>query len=233
MDITDAMRTLDAKAADVNAATAACREAHAALTTAKSSLAEAAPAHQAAVDTATRALDKRKAVLERALYALRDELTKTRDMDTAATESTLDARLANINAASAAFREAHVAFTTAKSLLAEAAPKHQGAVDTATKALDERQAVLDQVLNDARNTVDSELATARERRAAVEREIVDGPWSKALNELISDRETLLLDEMSLTGLPRAELDTMPERTRDPFEATRQAERDAADAADTK
>lgn len=233
MDITDAMHTLDAKAVDVKAASTAYREAHAALTTAESRLAEAAPTHQGAVDTATRALNKRKAVLEYALYALRDELTTSQTLDATATEKTFDARVADINAASAAYREAHSAFMTAKSRLAEAAPEHQAAVDTATKALDERQAALDEVLNDARNTVDRELEAARERRAAVEREIVDGPWSKPLNELISDREALLLDEQSLSGLPRAELNTIPERTRDPFKATRQAERAAADAADTK
>ena len=233
MDITAAMRSLDAKAADVKAASAAYREAHIALTTAEFGLAEAAPAHQAAVDTATKALDERKAVLERALDAARDELTRSRDMGATGAASILDARVADINAASAAYREAHIAFTTAKSRLAEAAPAHQAAVDTATKALDERKAVRDQVLNDARNTVDSELATARERRAAVDREIVDGPWSKPLNELISDRAALLLDEQSLSGLSRAELDTMPERTCDPFEATRQAERDAALGTDTK
>ena len=73
----------------------------------------------------------------------------------------------------------------------------------------------------------------RDRRAAVEREIVDGPWSKPLNEFISDRDALLLDEQGLSGQPWAELNTIPERTRDPFEATRQAERNTAASGKTK
>ena len=154
-------------------------------------------------------------------------------MDTTGAKSTLDAKVADINAASATYREAHSAFATARSRLAEAAPEHQAAVDTARTALNERGTVLERALDAARNAVDSELATVRAQRAAVEREIVDGPWSKPLNDLISDREALLLDEQALSGQSRAELNTIPERTRDPFEATRQAKRDALAGADTK
>ena len=118
--------------------------------------------------------------------------------------------LNDVEAALAAADEARRARDAAREhLIREDTPEHRAAVDEAESQLAERQRALEPLLDAARHAIAAKAADVQREREALDQEIVHGPWSKPLNDLISDREALLLEEQTLTGKTRAEIGPLP------------------------
>ena len=117
----------------------------------------------------------------------------------------LEAALAAANAARRARDAARERLTR------EDTAEYRAALEAAEGRLREHQNALEPLLDAARGAIRAEAAEVQRRRESLDREIVSGDWSKPLNDLISDREALLLQEQQLTGKTRAEIGPLPAR----------------------
>lgn len=147
-------------------------------------------------------LDEIKAPLEAA-----DKARRIRD---ATRLETYVKNLDDINAALDAADEARRLRDDARERVTQRdTPEHRAALEEAERDLAERTLALEPVLDTARSAINTEAHEVKRKREALDREIVHGPWTKPLNDLIGDREALLLEEQLLTGKTRAEIGPLP------------------------